>query len=120
MSTPGMILAVVIAGVAGTIANSVVVAALTPNDFLALAISPGRLIVAIVVAALLPVIYAQTSGTTAGVIAVAALTIIPSLLAKLVFGVGAPWALALAVNAVYALVAWAVYIGIIRARSAAR
>jgi hypothetical protein len=115
-----MILAVVIAGVAGTIANSVVVAALTPNDFLALAISPGRLIVAIIVAALLPVIYAQMSGAKAGVVAVAALTIIPSLLAKLVFGVGAPWGLALGVNAVYAVVAWAVYLGFMRARPPAR
>lgn len=113
------ILAIVIAGVAGTIANSVVVAALTPNDFVTLATSTGRLGVAIVVAALLVLIYAQASGIVAAVIAVVALTIVPSVLAKLVFGVGAPWGFVLVVNAVYALVAWAVYLGIMRARSTA-
>ena len=117
MSIPWTILAVVVAGVAGTIANSVIVAALTPNDFVTLATSTGRLGVAIVVAGLLPLIYQQISGATAAVIAVMALTIVPSVLAKLAFGVGAPWGLVLAVNGVYALVALAVYLGVMRARS---
>lgn len=102
-------LAVIAAGIAGTIANSVVVAALTPNAFLPLAVSPGRNAVAIAVAALLPVIYAATSGVAAALAAVAALTVIPSILAKLVFAVGAPWSFVVGVNAVYALAAWAVY-----------
>lgn len=112
-----MVLAIVIAGAAGTIANSVIVAMLTPNDFVTLATSPGRLGVAIVVAGLLLLIYRQASGMVAAVIAVVALTIIPSALAKLVFGVGAPWGFVLVVNAVYALVAWAVYLGSTRFRS---
>jgi hypothetical protein len=45
-----------------------------------------------------------------------ALTVIPSLLAKLVFGVGAPWLFVLGVNAVYALAAWATYLAIARPR----
>jgi hypothetical protein len=73
------------------LANSIIVAALTPNEFVPLAVSPGRNAVAIVVAALLPVIYARMSGATAAIIAIVALTVIPSVLAKLVFGIGAPW-----------------------------
>lgn len=58
---------------------------------------------------MLPVIYAMTSGAVAAVVAVVALAVIPSLLAKLVFGIGAPWPFVLGVNAVYAVAAWAVY-----------
>jgi hypothetical protein len=104
-----LIVAIVVAGVAGTIANSVVVALLTPIPFVPLAISPGRNAVAIAVAVLLPVIYALTSGGAAAALALVATTVIPSLLAKLVFGAGAPWGFVLGVNAVYALAAWAVY-----------
>ncbi len=106
------IVAIVVAGVAGTLANSVVVALLTSNAFIPLALSPGRNAVAIAVALLLPVIYAMTSGAAAAIIALAALTVIPSLLAKFVFGAGAPWLFVLGVNAVYALAAWAVYCAI--------
>jgi hypothetical protein len=109
-----VILAVVVAGVAGTVANSVIVAALTPNEFTPLAVSPGRNAVAIAVAALLPVIYARISSVTAAILSLAALTVIPSVLAKLVFGVGAPWYFVLGVNAVYAVAAWAVYLAIAR------
>jgi hypothetical protein len=112
-----LILAVIVAGVVGTLANSVIVAALTPNEFIPLAVSPGRNAVAIAVAALLPVIYAMTSGGVAAVIALAALTVIPSLLAKLVFGIAAPWPFVLGVNAVYAVAAWAVYLAIARTGS---
>jgi glucan phosphoethanolaminetransferase (alkaline phosphatase superfamily) len=108
------ILAVIIAGVAGTLANSAVVAALTPNTFGPLATSPGRLGVAVAVAALLPALYALTSGAGAAVAAIVALTLIPSLLAKFVFGIGAPWSFVLGVNAVYAVTAWVVYLGIKR------
>jgi hypothetical protein len=103
--------------VAGTIANSVVVAALTPNPFVPLALSPGRNAVAIAVAVLLPVIYAMASGVAAAVIALVALTVIPSILAKLVFAVDVPWSFVLGVNAVYAIAAWAVYLAIMRAGS---
>jgi hypothetical protein len=109
-----LILAVVVAGVVGTVANSVIVAALTPNEFVPLAVSPGRNAVAIAVAALLPVIYARISSVAAAVVGLAALIVIPSVLAKLVFGVGAPWYFVLGVNAVYAVAAWAVYLAIAR------
>jgi hypothetical protein len=109
-----LIFAVVVAGVVGTVANSVIVAALTPNEFIPLAVSPGRNAVAIAVAALLPVIYARTSSVAAAIIGVTAMTVIPSVLAKLVFGIGAPWHFVLGVNAVYAVAAWAVYFAIAR------
>jgi hypothetical protein len=120
MSLVWRIVAVVVGGVVGTIANSVVVAALTENAFWALALGPGRLAVAIVVAALLPLIYVRLSGAAAAVTAVLALTVIPSLLAKLVFGIVAPWGFVLAVNAVYALAAWATWLGMARALPRAR
>ena len=114
MSSVRCILAVVVAGIAGTIANSAVVAALTGSAFVPLAVSPGRNAVAIAVAALLPAIYARASGVAAAVIAIACMTVIPSLLARFVFGIDAPWSLVLAVNAVYAVSAWAVYRLIVR------
>lgn len=85
------ILAVIVAGVAGTVTNSAVVATFTPNEFIPLATSPGRIGVAVAVAALLPLIYAFMTGPGAVTLALFALTVIPSALAKLVFGVGAPW-----------------------------
>ena len=112
-----IILAVVVAGIVGTIANSIIVAALTPNAFLPLAVSPGRNAVAIAVAALLPVIHAGMSGIAAAGVALAALTVIPSILAKLVFGVAAPWLFVLGVNAVYAVAAWATWLAIARRRA---
>ena len=114
MSIVRLVVAVVVAGIIGTIANSIVVAALTPNEFVPLALSPGRNAVAIAVAVLLPVIYAAMSGIAAAVVALAALTVISSILAKLVFGVGAPWLFVLGVNAVYAVAAWATYLAIAR------
>jgi hypothetical protein len=107
-----VILAVIVAGVVGTVANSVVEALLTGNAFLPLAVSPGWNAVAIAVAVLLPLIYAGMSGVPAAILAVVALTVIPSILAKLVFGVEAPWHFVLGVNTVYAVAAWVVYLAI--------
>ena len=120
MSIVRVLLAVVVAGIAGTIANSAVVAAFTPNEFVPLAISPGRNAVAILVALLVPLIYAGITGATAAILAIVALTVIPSVLAKLVFGVGAPWLLVLGFNAVYAIVAWAVHLAIAGRTTTAR
>lgn len=104
-----IIIAVVVAGVIGTLANSVVVAALTPNAFVPLALSAGRLTVAVVVAALLPAAFTLMSRWPAVVTSVLLLTVVPSILAKTVFGVGAPWDFVLMVNAVYAVAAVLAY-----------
>ncbi len=103
-------IAVIVAGIVGTLANSVAVVIAIPGiDLLELLAVPGRYLVAIAVCALLPFIYAQMSGTNAAVVSIAALTIIPSVLAKLVFGVGAPWIMVLFLNLIFAVVAWIVY-----------
>lgn len=109
MSILRIIIAVVVAGVIGTLANSAVVAALTPNAFVSLALSPGRLTVAVVVAALLPAAFTLMSRWLAVVTSVVLLTVVPSILAKTVFGVGAPWDFVLMVNAVYAVAAILAY-----------
>ncbi len=105
-----IVLAVVAVGVVGTIANSIIVALLVEAaNFVPLATSPGRLTVAIVVAALLPIIAMRLTGGAEAAASIIALTLIPSILAKLVFGLGAGWLFVLFVNAVYAVAAWAVY-----------
>ena len=109
MSIVRIMIAVVFAGVIGTLANSAVVAALTPNAFASLALSPGRLTVAVVVAALLPPAFTLMSRWPAVVTSVVLLTVLPSLLAKTVFGVGAPWDFVLMVNSVYAVAAILAY-----------
>jgi hypothetical protein len=115
-----IIFAVIVAGVGGTLANSVVVAALTPNELVPLAISPGRNAVAVLVAALLPLIYMRLAGATAAILGIVALTVIPTVLAKTVFAIGAPWLFGFGVNAVYAIAAWAVYLAIAGSAATAR
>lgn len=104
-----LVVAVVIAGIVGTLANSVAVAAALGAAFVPLALSPARNAVAILVAALLPVIYRSLTGPAAHAVAVLALAIIPSVLAKLVFGAGAPWLTVLLLNTVYAVAAILTY-----------
>jgi hypothetical protein len=54
------------------------------------------------------------SGAGAAALAIVALSVIPTVLAKLVFGAGASWLFVLAVNAVYAVAAWATYLALAR------
>lgn len=109
--TPRTLLAVVVAGIAGTIANSVVVASLVEQaDVVDLMLSPGRNAVAIAVAAMLPIVFRFVGPVMAVLEALLLLTAVPSVLAKTVFGVGASWGFVFGVNAVYAAVAVAVYV----------
>ena len=108
------ILAAVVAGIAGTIANSIVVASLMGTPLMGLIFSFGREAVAILVALLLIPIFARMQGTAAWITGILTLTIVPSILAKLVFVAAAPWAAVLMVNAAYALVAVIVYVLIAR------
>lgn len=103
-------LAVIAAGIAGTLINSIAVVFVFPSiDLIGLLAVYGRYLVAIAVAVLIPIIYSQMSGPAATVAILVALTVIPSVLAKLVFGVGAPWHWVFILNFVYAVVAWLVY-----------
>lgn len=112
MPRPVAILAAVLAGIAGTIANSAVVAATAPPGFLALALAPGRIAVAVGIAALLIPGFSRIPGLAGWVAGLAGLTLIPSILAKTVFGIEAVWPYVLFVNAVYAGVACAVFAAI--------
>lgn len=105
-----IVIAVIVAGIAGTLANSALVAALTPNEFAPPAASPGRNAVAV----LLPLLFATLPRLPAAAASLAALAVVPSILAKTVFGIGAPWGFVLGVNAVYALGALIVYTAIVR------
>ena len=103
------LLAVVVAGIAGTIANALAVAAFVNPKLISLALVPGRYAVAIAVALAIPLSLRLVRGRLAPWAALAVLTVLPSLLAKLVFGAGAPWHLVLSLNAVYGLAALAAY-----------
>lgn len=112
MLTPRIALAVVAAGIAGTIANSIVVSIAAGLPVEGLILSLGRNLVAIAVAAALPVFFLRVGGIAAWVAGLAFLTVVPSVLAKTVFGVGAPWPFVLAVNGVYAVAATVVYVAV--------
>ena len=112
------VIAAVLAGIAGTIANSIAITAVMGAPVMPLIFSFGREIVAILVAMLLIPIFARMVGASAWITAFLALTIIPSILAKLVFAAAAPWSAVLMLNAVYAIVAIIVYVIVTRRRVA--
>jgi hypothetical protein len=103
------IAAVVAAGIVGTLANSLAVTVAFGAPLVPLALSPGRNAVAILVAVLIPLIDRTLSGLTANAAALVALAVIPSVLARLVFGIEAPWPALLALNGVYAVAAIIAY-----------
>ena len=109
MLTPRNLIIVVIAGIIGTIANSIAINIMAGAPVMPLIVSFGRNAVAIIVALLLIPIFARNAGFAAWIIALVALTVIPSILAVFVFGAQAPWAFVLSVNFIYALVATLIY-----------
>lgn len=109
-------LAVVFAGIVGTLANALARALGGGMDKLSLALVPGRYAVAIAVCAALPLLGRYLDRAGFWLAAVPVLVIIPSLLAKLVFGADAGWASVLFYNAVYAIAAIATYVLIIGPR----
>jgi hypothetical protein len=114
MFTSKTVIAAILAGVIGTLANSVAVSALFGAPLMGLIFSFGRLAVAILVALLLIPIFARMERVTAWITALVTLTVLPSLLAKTVFGAAAPLIMVLGVNAVYAVAATLVYVLISR------
>ena len=104
-----IVLAVVAAGVVGTIANALARALIVGADQFHLLLMPGRYGVAIAVCAALPFLERYLKRGWFWLAAVSVLTIVPSLLAKFVFGAQAGWATVLAYNAVYAVAATATY-----------
>jgi hypothetical protein len=95
--------------VTGTIVNAMAAAIIIAPSHIRLALVPGRYAVAIAVAALLPFIFRSARLSIGIVLGLITLTIIPSLLAKLVFNVPTPWLIVILLNAVYAVTALIVY-----------
>ncbi len=103
------ILFILLAAIAGTLANAFAASIAIAPGKLAMMYVPGRYGVAIAVAILIPLIYQMVSGKAGFIVSVIALTVIPSLLAKLYFVAGAPWSLVLSLNLVFAAVTTAIY-----------
>ena len=108
------IIATVLAGVVGNVVNAVAASIMVKPDLIYFALVPGRYLVAIIVAALIPLLMALVGGMPALLLSFVGLMIVPSLLAKLVFGSAAPWILVLVLNAIYAIAAMATYKAIAR------
>lgn len=96
------IAAVILAGIAGTLVNALAAGLVVSADIVHLVSVPGRYGVAIVVAALLPALWRAMDRAGAVVAGLVLLAVIPSLLAKLVFGAGLAWGLVLLLNLFYA------------------
>ena len=112
MSTPFLRIAgaVVAAGVAGTLLNAVAAALFVDSTRIGLALVPGRYAVAILVAVTLPLAFRLRDRWIAIGVSLLALTLAPSLIAKLVLGVGAAWTAVVGLNAVYAVAALLAYV----------
>ena len=104
-----IVAAVVLAGIGGTVANALAVWQLAGGDPVALAVSPGRNGVAIAVAASLAVILPRVSGVWGWLFGLVVLAVVPSLLARYAFGIGASWEQLLLFNGIYALAACLIY-----------
>ena len=104
-----MAIAVIIAGISGTIANAIAASFAIAPDKINFLYVPNRYLIAIAIAALLPIFYLFSGGLAYWTLSLIALTVIPSLIAKLVLGAAAPWGLVLALNAIYAITAIAIY-----------
>ena len=112
MFTPRTIAAFIVAGIVGTIVNSIAVSVSFGAPFLPLVFSFGREAVAIIVAILLPILFFRMPRLPAMCWGFVLLTIIPSILAKTVFAATAPWLVVLIMNGFYAIAAVATYIAI--------
>lgn len=104
-----VLLGVIAAGVAGTLANAAAAAVFVNPALWILALAPGRYGIAVLFALALPAIYRLLPGARGALLALVFLTLTPSLLNKLAFGGMASWQVLLALNFVYALTALVAY-----------
>jgi hypothetical protein len=103
------VVAVVLGGVAGTVANAAVAGLLINPALWKLATVPSRYALGIAFVALVPALYRLLSGAAGAAVALAFLTLAPSLLAKLALEALTAWPVLLGLNLVYALTALVVY-----------
>ena len=103
------ILAVVLAGVAGVLANAAAAALFVNPALWQLAMVPNRYLIGIALAVLVPLVYRVRPGAWGAALALLLLTLLPSLAAKLALGAVIAWPTLLALNFIYALAALVVY-----------
>lgn len=112
------LIAVIVAGVAATLIDNAAAALLFGADFVALTVErPGRFLVALGGAALLPFLLGLLEGPARYVLAFAALALGAAVLAKTVFGYAAPWPNVLLLTSVYAVSAILIYEAMMRRSS---
>lgn len=103
------VFAVILAGVAGTLTNTLALAIVLGADRWSLALVAGRYVVAVVLCLALPILARAVRQPWFWIAGLTWLTILASVLAKLVFGVDAAWPTVLGFNFSYALAAMLVY-----------
>ena len=103
------VIAVVLAGAAGTLANAAFAALFVNPALWKLATVPNRYLLAIAFAAALPLIYRLLPRAWGAALALCLLTLAPSLLAKLALGALTAWPVVLALNFAYALTVLVAY-----------
>lgn len=102
--------AVVLAGLVGALFNAVAVGTMVAGQsFWDLATSPLRLSGAVLFAAMLPPIHLRFPFFVEDLVSLIALTIVPSLVSKFVFGSTLDWTPEVLFNAVYAAAALMTY-----------
>ncbi len=103
------ILAVVLAGVVGVLANAAAAALFVNPTLWQLAAVPNRYLIGIVFAVIIPLLYRVRPGAWGAALTLLLLTLLPSLAAKLALGAVIAWPVLLALNVVYALAALVAY-----------
>ena len=109
-----VIIAVVAAGFVGTVANAFAAGLFLGTDKFGLVLVPGRYLVAILCASVLPLSLGTLKPPISHVCGIVALILVPSFLAKFFFGAAASWSVVISLNAVYAIAAWATYLFLVR------
>jgi len=105
-----IVLAVILAGIIGTLVNAFAASVIVSPDKLNFMYVANRYFIAIAVVALLPVLGMFLSGNGLRIVGLISLILIPTLIAKLVLFVGAPWGLVIVLNAFYAFGAYVSYL----------
>ena len=105
------LIAIILAGILGSLAVFVSANLLAGAPFVVLATQWGAYIVAILIVATFPFIYAAMNPAPAGVVCLLLATIVPTVLAMTVFASGdpTPFLVGLGFNAIFAIVALIVY-----------
>ena len=103
------VLGVVAGAVAGTLANALMIAFFLPVSAISLIANPGRYVVALILATALPFLFHRLGAIGGWIAGFLVLTLLSTLLAKLIFSAEGTWSAAFAFNAVYALAAILAY-----------